>query len=191
MKRTRFSIAGLMGFVVIVALGFGGLKEATPMWASACFTVAFVGLIAGSLIAFQARGRSRAFWTGFAVSGWIYFASMFAIGSPPRVNAPPLLIELLLDRMEPMIHPPFITSVLTSTATPITATTSIPTLPTAPPAAPFIVSFNTAPLNYRQVGHSLAALLVGYLGGSFSVFIAARRGRGEAIPDEEVSPSSP
>jgi hypothetical protein len=61
MRRTRFSIGSLMGFVLIVALGIGGLKNASPLWASACYSLAFAGLVAGVLFAVQSRARTTAF----------------------------------------------------------------------------------------------------------------------------------
>jgi hypothetical protein len=46
-------------------------------------------------------------------------------------------------------------------------------------------------VHFSQVAHSLTALLIGMLGGSYSLWLFARRERREAEPVAEVSPSSP
>ena len=89
MKRMRFSIAGLMGFVLIFALGFAGLKAADETWASICFTLVVVALILAILTAVQSRGKARAYWVGFAVAGSAYAGLVFGGDrAVPSVPAP-------------------------------------------------------------------------------------------------------
>jgi hypothetical protein len=104
MKRMRFSIGGLMGFVLVAALGFGGLKAATEYWASGCFTLMAIVLVAAILNAVQGRGKGRAYWSGFAVSGWIYFVLVF-VSFGNSVSVYPLLPVVLFEKLEPLIHP--------------------------------------------------------------------------------------
>jgi hypothetical protein len=104
MKRMRFSIGGLMGFVLVAALGFGGLKAATEYWASGCFTLMAIVLVAAILNAVQGRGKGRAYWSGFAVSGWIYFVLVFvSLGN--FAQSYPLLPVVVFEKLEPLIHP--------------------------------------------------------------------------------------
>jgi hypothetical protein len=37
MRRHRVSIGGLMGFVLVAAVGLAGLRNATPIWAGSVF----------------------------------------------------------------------------------------------------------------------------------------------------------
>jgi hypothetical protein len=132
----RFSIGGLMGFVVIVALGFGGLKAASPLWASACYSLAFVALIAGVLLAIQLRGRHRAFCVGFSVTGWAYFAMVFVLAgfSSSEFEPPPFLTGILFQEGQALFFPQN-NSVVTATypaAFPVT--TPVPPIPAVPPS---------------------------------------------------------
>jgi hypothetical protein len=216
MPRTRLSIAGLMGFVVVVAIGIGGLKAADPIWASSCYTLAFFSLIASVILAIQRRERKRAFWVGFAVAGWPFFyLSMQQI----TVNGtrPQLLTELLLLKAESLfpVVPLSITpsEPATTSDTPAdtsATTTNLLTLPPSipvPPVIPPVSSFNiTGPpsvsagwmlmyqppeVYFHQVGNSMATIICAYTGGLFSLFLAGRRERNEANSLPDVSPSSP
>ncbi len=124
MKRMRFSIAGLMGFVLVAALGFGGLKGADETWASGCYTLIVAALILAVLTALQSRERNRAYWAGFAIAGWVYFGVVFGTFGPFRVIPPQLLTELLFDRLEAMMHPN--DSITLGAFTTVTATVSPP-----------------------------------------------------------------
>jgi hypothetical protein len=229
MRRTRFSIAGLMGFVLIVALGIGGLKAASPLWASACYTLAFLGLVAGVLFAIQARGRKRAFWVGFSMAGWTYFVFVFVFPtSEPNEPPPRFLTAILLDEAQTLFFPNYNVVVLATfnpaplpvmPAAPFMlavnpAPTVIPVQPNTPPAptvpvasavtnalptttvrvgaaTPFRFNNSTRQASFHHVGQSMATLLLAYLGGLFSLFLAARRARNEANPAPDVNPSSP
>ena len=204
MKWARFSIARLMGFVLVAGLGLAGLKGANEAWAGAYFTLMIVGLTLAILNAAQARGKARAFWAGFAISGWVYFLLIFSAVGPNRMSQPQLSTELLIDRLEPAIYP--------STAASNTITfTPMPYLIQATPATPAgpsplvatyttistklgsmaVLPTNMAPLHYRQIAHSLATLLVGAIGGFYSLWLAGRRERREADLVADLSPSSP
>jgi hypothetical protein len=70
--RIRFSIAGLMAAVLFFAVGFAGLRAASPLWASGIFTIT-VTVFAGAIVgAAASRGPSRIAWLGFGVFGWTY-----------------------------------------------------------------------------------------------------------------------
>jgi hypothetical protein len=233
MKRMRFSIAGLMGFVLVAALGFGGLKGADETWASGCYTLVVATLILAVLTAVQSRRGNRAYWAGFAIAGWVYFGVVFGAMGPYRVISPQLLTELLFDRLEAMMHPsntftytvsvtsPSIMTSSTTVATgspAITITGSLsgqasgatisgpnnpappvpvppvaPTIAIATPPAPRFLTMpplNMPRVHFSQVAHSLMVLVVGMLGGFYSVWLWTRRERRGAEPVAEVKPSS-
>jgi hypothetical protein len=105
MRNMRFSIAGLMGFVVVAALGFGGLKASDESWASGCYTLLVAALVVAVITAFQSIGRKRAYWAGFAIAGSVYFGFVFGTLGTSKVTPPQFLTELLFDRLEAMVHP--------------------------------------------------------------------------------------
>lgn len=72
MKGPRFSLAGLMGIVAVIALGCVGLVSASTFWTSAAATIA-LGLLLGAVLgAVLLRGAEQAFLLGFALFGIIY-----------------------------------------------------------------------------------------------------------------------
>ena len=100
--RLRFSIAGLMTAVLLLAVGFAGLRTASALWASAVFTLTVTLLAAAILGAVACRGRSRIAWLGFGVFGWTYLLATFWLWPAPNgVTAPPLLTKALLDYFQP------------------------------------------------------------------------------------------
>ncbi len=71
MKRFRFSVAGLMAVILLLAVGMAALRDPTTLWARAIFTAA-VTLFAASLLgAMIHRGIPRFSWAGLAVFGWV------------------------------------------------------------------------------------------------------------------------
>jgi hypothetical protein len=72
MRSIRFSIAGLMAMVLLIALGFAALRNASDtvfaillLVSRGVLGIAIVGAVCCS-------GARRAFWLGFAISGWIF-----------------------------------------------------------------------------------------------------------------------
>jgi hypothetical protein len=95
----RFSIAWMMGFVVIAALAFAGLRGSNPFWASACYSLAFVSIISSALMAIYTRGRERAYCVGHTVAGSSYFLIVFVLAarSTPNFETPVFLTTALLE----------------------------------------------------------------------------------------------
>lgn len=77
MKRFRFSLAGLMAAVLIVAVACAALRFASELWASATLTITVGVLLTAILGVVLREGRIRAFWLGFSVFGWAYLALAF------------------------------------------------------------------------------------------------------------------
>jgi hypothetical protein len=77
MRFMRFSIAGLMGAVLIVALGLAALRSASATWSSATF-LATCGLLCLAVVGAVCGGDAeRTWWLGFALFGWGYVALAF------------------------------------------------------------------------------------------------------------------
>jgi hypothetical protein len=68
----QFTIGSLMSVVLLTALGLAGLRNPTPIWASAVFTLAVSLLCLAVLGAVFRSAESRPFLTGFALFGWVY-----------------------------------------------------------------------------------------------------------------------
>ncbi len=72
MRRLRFSIAGLMGIVLIAALGLTALRDVSPIWLGAMYLLSRGVLALAILPAVFRRGAARAWWLGFCLFGWGY-----------------------------------------------------------------------------------------------------------------------
>ncbi len=159
-----------------------------------------VALILAILNAVQGRGRDRAYWVGFAISGWIYLVLVFWAMGYPQVTSPPLLTGQLYDHLEPLFHPAAPAAALAPAqpveASPFQIAAGPNTVPNGPPDPFTYYAINlpreqTSVINFAQVAHSLTALLVGMLGGLYSLWLVRRREHREANPVAEVIPSSP
>jgi hypothetical protein len=124
MRPTKLSVRGLMALISLVAVGFAALSHPTRLWASALYTSAIVVLSLAVVAGLRGHRReSRAFWTGFAACGWIYFALHFGPWFRPQYVpsasrgwepfapyrgeelrvCPPLLTTALLDAAYPSL----------------------------------------------------------------------------------------
>jgi hypothetical protein len=82
-RKTRISIARLMGVVLIAAIGFGALRNSSEAWAGVMLLLtcgAILLAVAGAL----GRGPGeRAWWLGFVLFGGGYLALAHAMASAP------------------------------------------------------------------------------------------------------------
>lgn len=104
MRRPRFSIAGLMGLVVVVAVGVAALRSASEDWAGIVLMLT-LGLLGVALLGVIFRdGPRRAFWSGFALFGGGYLtltmAPWFSAEVGPRL-ATTRGLDLLFARLHP------------------------------------------------------------------------------------------
>ncbi len=108
MRRYRDSIVGLMGVVLVSAVGIAALRHSTVAWVGAIdlLTRAILGLAVVKAI--YVRGPARAGWLGFAVFGWGFLGLVM-----PRMqedDSPlPYLPTRILLAAEPLLgrHPGF------------------------------------------------------------------------------------
>ena len=99
MRSHRFSIAGLMGVVLLAAIGLAALRTPSETWAGIVLLATLAALGIASVGAICLRGASRAGFLGFAVFGWIYMAAAF----PPYGVWPKLPTQSLLEQLAPRI----------------------------------------------------------------------------------------
>jgi hypothetical protein len=170
LMRFRFSIAGLMAAVLVLAVGFAALRAASALWASAVFTLTVILFAAAILGAVASRGPSRIAWLGFGVFGWTYLLATFWLWPVPNgVTAPPFLTKALLDLFQPSLNTATVMTIdpgppgETSIEPPPNVSTIIPgtgNLATTTPFPGRIINLR----DYRRIGHMLVAIILGLLG---------------------------
>lgn len=79
----QFSIKGLLGMAVFVAIGCGALLRPSPWWTMFLASATVLWLLGAILAIVYGRGPSRAFWVGFAVFGWGYVALLYGPWAAP------------------------------------------------------------------------------------------------------------
>jgi hypothetical protein len=169
MRLPHFSIAGLMGLVVVVAVGVAALRFASELWAGVLLTL---GVLGAAVLAFHERaGASRSWWRGFALFGWAYV--VLALGPWASEAIAPLLpttigLRALFARMNPKVEQKdrrlqeYFDDI---------ATVNAPSGTTAPLTGftdgTLVVSGSPGPVPepFRRVGHCLWTLLIACLGG--------------------------
>ncbi len=74
MRHLRFTIAGLMGAVLIAAVGLSALRNASATWAGVMYLATY-GVLGLAIVGAICRGfPERAWWLGFFVFGWGYLS---------------------------------------------------------------------------------------------------------------------
>jgi hypothetical protein len=187
MRRFRFTIANLLGLVLLLAVGFAALREATELWDSAVFSTTLGLLSASVLLAIHRADRRRAFWLGFALIGWIYLGASLI---PPIESR--LLTTKALSMLDSQMPGRDATMKLVfkwSTSGNSNASQANAFSPDGrilPPARPGVIRlWNTATgtllsgsggttENFVRIGHSIVALILAYLGGYLSRWLFAR-----------------
>ena len=164
MRHFRFSIAGLMGAVLVAAVGLAALLSASPIWAGTMLLLTYVVLGLAILCAVLRGHARRAWWLGFCVFGWGYLA-LERVGAGPNPIEPlttVMLEELGLWLDGPVLHNGGVAW--------------------------------RSPLNpwYEQNGYCLCALLAAVAGGILGRLCFAapadRSASGETVPRRPVRP---
>jgi hypothetical protein len=94
MRRFRFTIAQVLVVVLFVAVAFAALGEATDLWESGVLSLTIGGLLVSILLAVHRRAERRAYWLGFALLGWAYFAASHIPALEPRLLTTKVLMYL-------------------------------------------------------------------------------------------------
>ena len=179
MNRLRFTLAQLMVIVLFIGFGFAALRSGSVLWASAVFTLTVAVLSSAILAVMARRGRARMTWAGFALFGWVYLGTAFGPWADGNgVKAPPYVTKWLFDFTvtqtswglwvdngpsgEMLFTPP-----------PPMFTPPPPVSSPPPPVLVPFAAFRSA-LQFRQVGHCLAAILFGLVGAGLGRLLAMR-----------------
>ena len=75
MRRFRFHLGTLVILVLLLGIGFAALRESNDTWDSSIFSITLGVLLISILLAIHRTEKSRAFWLGFALFGWIYYVA--------------------------------------------------------------------------------------------------------------------
>ena len=199
MRRPRFTIAGILGFVVLLAFGLAALREATDAWDSGVFGATICWLSVAALLAVHRRERNRAFWLGFAMFGGVYLAASLVPSVASRLPTTLGLRYLdsnLSDRTGAATK---FNSVFATTGNgyfvqaldgKVDLDGDSIVLWNAATGKPVSVVRGTAE-NFVRIGHSLLALVAGFLGGRLSRRLYdVNRDHGAAEPHVEA-PDAP
>lgn len=76
-NRFSFSLTSLLEAISIISVACAALAYPTQLWASIISSLTLAVLSLAVIAAFIFRGRSRAFWGGFAFAGWLFIVIDF------------------------------------------------------------------------------------------------------------------
>jgi hypothetical protein len=196
MRRPRFSIGSVLAIIGILAMALAAFRDPSYLWANVTFTTAMAALVMAIVNVLYSRGPRRAYWVGFALCGWTYFA-ITAVPGLREALCPRLVTEVFFDLLYPHVAPH------------AQAMPPLPAIPAAParfvvnqipgqPGGAFVVALPAPPVPesrwsawsepdrtigvgfpigtvalvsseaFRRIGHAMAALLVAVLGGIYA-----------------------
>ncbi len=177
MKHIRFTIASLLVVVFLVGVGFAGLREANESWDSGLFSLTIAVLLLSIVLAIHRAEKRRAFWLGFALFGSAYLGLSLVPPIESRLITTKALAYLdsgVLDAFsktvqaggtfsgspkEHTIKAPFQGIILKSRKQDGSLTSYYSAL---------LGGGSGKTTNFVRIGHSLFALLAGWLGGQLS-----------------------
>ena len=211
MSDYRISVAGILLLVAATGVGLAALSSPSAEVANGLFTFAG-GCLLFALLAVKYRdGNRRAFWLGFSVFGWAYVLACYGpfVGSTIR---PRLLTTTLIDRLYARMNPA-LQDALQEIATrnpdwvkakyqwhirfdqetdpdaDSVALTAVGSRPTTQNSIPFYPPATCSNLVwFRKSAHSIATLLVAFLGGLAGRRLEATR---RVAPRTSPSPQFP
>jgi hypothetical protein len=206
MRRLRFSIAGLLGVVLFLAVALAALRASTDAWDSGVLGLALLILLTAVLLTTH-RTERRAFWLGFSLFGWAYLVASLipTIGS----RLPTTKALDFIDSKIPGRERTWVTGVLAYT-TPFTSTAGTnpvqdfvlspqgSTLASSSQGGVWLWDTTTGKLlagpggtthNFICIGHSLLALVLAFIGGHLSSHLY-HQGRGASLPSPDDPPTS-
>jgi hypothetical protein len=189
MRRARASIAMLLVYIALFAVGLAALRVSSRLWANVGFSLAITLLLAAVAGLIYLRGESRAFALGFALFGWPYLLITF--GPTPFGNWRDLLVtkpalaileEYLKDAAPPVTPPPVTPPrPLGPGAARMSGTRFVELTPwthwTAPDRSnPF------ASDSFDRIGHSFFCIAIATAGGGFCRFLYHSRDESSPSP---------
>ncbi len=198
MRRFRFNIASLLLVVLLLGFGFAALRESSEGWDSGLFTVTLGTLLVSILLSIHRTESRRAFWLGFALFGSGYLGLSLIPSIESRLITSKALTYL--DSKVPGRTQSLFTIRVTGTITG-TVGNQVQAVAFSPQGNQLATSsLGTVRLwdattgrllggwagtteNFVRIGHSLLALLAGWLGGLLSrrLWRASRPPESEAV----------
>jgi hypothetical protein len=185
MRRLRFSIASLLALVVVVAVAVAALRAANEAWESGAFGATLLILLTAVLLAVHRAERRRAYWLGFALFGWTYLIASLVPSVEPRM---PTTKGLAYLDSQIRVRKTFTVRLALANATAsgpntVQAVALSPqggTLATSSQGVVRLWNVTTGALltgpngtteSFLSIGHSLAALVLAFLGGHASRYL--------------------
>lgn len=186
MRRLQVPIAGLMLFLLPVAIGLAALRDPSELWASALFSLTISALLVSALGTAARRGASRMAFLGFTLFGGSYLLLAFgpwAWVNPDGLRPPPLATRMLLDRIrESQVEPDANWKVISlgmsygNAGMQLTFSPADLTNARSPSGSlsfrSMYVPYDVSP--YKQIAHSMLALVAGTLGAIAGRIMAPR-----------------
>ena len=172
MKPFRVSITASLGVIAVCALGFIGMREGKPLWASLMFCLTLAFLLGTTLTGLVGPTTSRPGPIGFALFGWVYLATVF--GPWGKLDPPQLPQSWSVDAALERLHPqPEYEDVFANTTWQSKSNTVIARIAvdnSMPKLTPGSVLWSGDAKCFRQSAHSMGAIAFGFVG-----LLAARR----------------
>jgi hypothetical protein len=196
MPRIRFSIASLLVVVIVLAVAFAALREASDIWSSGIVTLTVGALLTSILLAVHRAASARAFWFGFALFGCTYLVLSFVPAIESRLITTKGLTYL--DSKVPG-RSPAVFSIRLSVSGGTSAKSQIQAIAFSPSGnqvagsgsgvvrlwnattGKLLQGWGGTTENFVNIGHSFIALLVGWLGGLLSRRLSRVSGQPEAL----------
>ena len=206
MRRIRFTIAGLLGVILVLGIGFAALRESSDLWESGLFTLTLGVMLISILLSIHRAGKRRGFWIGFALFGSAYLGMSLVPSIEPRLMTTKALAYL--DSKVPGRSKVTFTVRLSGTGLgpPGNRVQNVAFAPngsvlaTSSPGQVRVWSVATGKLlggwsgtseNFVKIGHSLFALLAGWLGGQLSRRLYRSSRMHESSTDVDVEGNNP
>ncbi len=94
MRYSQYKIAGILGAILFLAVGFAALRESHDLWDSGLFSLTLGLLLAAVLLAVHRTESRRAFWIGFALFGCGYLSLSLCPSTDSRLITTKALLYL-------------------------------------------------------------------------------------------------
>ena len=166
----RFSILHLLALTALAAVGCVALLNSSSLGAAGLIGLVALILAASVLLAVFRDRERRAYWVGFAFSGWLYLILCFG---PIFTESPFGRSRIITGRLATALYDR------------IYATPDVPTYPADPFAAPdpFAPPSAISPgrADFLFVAHALWSVLFAMLGGLFAHWLYGSRKKSTAL----------
>ena len=183
MKSFRISLAASMAIIALIALGLAGMMSASRVWTAVAGTLTLALLLTALLAAGILTGIDRAFWTGFALFGWVYLLlvnwdwirAQFGHDLTAGLSE---VAEVMIPEVRVPVPPPQSPIVVSAPQT-----GRIVTTPTEE-----ILQRQIKVGNFVQIGRMFLSLLFAMAGGFIARLLAERPGARRNTPGPEGPP---